>query len=76
MSLNNSDVRYGIYVSITTLKQFEENRSRLGLSAETYLLNLMAMDYTGKAVLSKRKYVDLKQTRLYRSDDIKRECDT
>lgn len=54
--------RYGIYVSAVTYREFEKARECLGLSAETYLKNLMGKDFT---VMVKFKKVDLKQSRLY-----------
>ena len=63
------DNRYGIYVSIIPYKEFEENRRRLGLTQETYLINLMGKDFTGIDYPRKRiKHVDLQQTKFLGSD--------
>jgi len=53
----------------TTIRTFEINRARLGLSADAYLVNLLKMDYTGEACLTKVKRVDLNQSRLYGAEN-------
>ena len=72
------DSRYGIYLNdVVLFKIFQENRERLGLTETEYIRQLLLLDFTGEIVLEKpeikKKYVDLKQTRLYRNEDLKPE---
>jgi hypothetical protein len=72
------DSRYGIYLNdIVLFKIFQENRERLGLTETEYIRQLLLLDFTGEIILEKpeikKKYVDLKQTRLYRNEDLKPE---
>ena len=74
--MNSYDARYGINVSIINYKTFEANRMKLGITADEYLCNLMMLDYSGEVVLEKptvkyKRYVDLKQSRLYSNDALK-----
>ena len=72
------DSRYGIYLNdVVLFKIFQENRERLGLTETEYIRQLLQLDFTGEIILEKpeikKKYVDLKQTRLYRNEDLKPE---
>jgi hypothetical protein len=72
------DSRYGIYLNdVVLFKIFQENRERLGLTETEYIRQLLLLDFTGEIILEKpeikKKYVDLKQTRLYRNEDLKPE---
>ena len=68
------EAKYGINVGIIPYSLFERNRQRLGISADTYLTNLMNLDYSGDVILEKpiglKKKLDLNQTRLYRKEDL------
>jgi hypothetical protein len=57
----DKDSRYSILVDLITYKEFEKARERLGLSASTYLKNLMGKDFT---VQVRFKHVDLGQTKI------------
>ena len=76
--MQSFDARYGINVDGVTYRIFDSNRTKLGISASEYLNRLMELDYSGEIVLEKpstkyKRYVDLKQTRLYRNETLQPE---